>query len=308
MRAMAMVPTYNEALNIENLLREILKQGTDIGAVVVDDNSPDGTASIVKKLRQEDPRVHLVLRMEERGRGTAGIVGFQYAVSRGVDFVIEMDADFSHPPSYFPYFLSQMEDCDLLIGSRLLEGGGERGRSYLRRSISRLANAYIRRILNLPVRDCTSGYRVFRREVLEAIDLDQMMSQGPSVVEEVLYKAYKRGFSAPPCRGSPCDKVCRSSNVSRLRCRAGSRGKSTGQRPCIKTGPSKRSSSAGNRRDSGAHISGTRTKADGPGSGRKQFGRNSPLIVGDGCLSPKCRAGAGSAQNEIQIGKSQNTT
>ena len=194
MRAMAMVPTYNEALNIENLLREILKQGTDIGAVVVDDNSPDGTASIVKKLRQEDPRVHLVLRMEERGRGTAGIVGFQYAVSRGVDFVIEMDADFSHPPSYFPYFLSQMEDCDLLIGSRLLEGGGERGRSYLRRSISRLANAYIRRILNLPVRDCTSGYRVFRREVLEAIDLDQMMSQGPSVVEEVLYKAYKRGF------------------------------------------------------------------------------------------------------------------
>ena len=194
MRAMAMVPTYNEALNIENLLREILRQGTDIGAVVVDDNSPDGTASIVEKLRQEDPRVHLVLRMEERGRGTAGIVGFQYAVSQGVDFVIEMDADFSHSPSYFPYFLSQMEDCDLLIGSRLLEGGGERGRSYLRRAISRLANAYIRRILNLPVRDCTSGYRVFRREVLRAIDLDQMMSRGPSVVEEVLYKAYKRGF------------------------------------------------------------------------------------------------------------------
>ncbi len=194
MRAMAMVPTYNEALNIENLLREILRQGTDIGAVVVDDNSPDGTASIVEKLRQEDPRVHLVLRMEERGRGTAGIVGFQYAVSQGADFVIEMDADFSHPPSYFPYFLSQMEDCDLLIGSRLLEGGGERGRSFLRRSISRLANAYIRRILNLPIRDCTSGYRVFRREVLEAIELDRMMSQGPSVVEEVLYKAYKRGY------------------------------------------------------------------------------------------------------------------
>jgi len=194
MRAMAMVPTYNEALNIENLLREILKQVPDIGAVVVDDNSPDGTATIVEKLRQEDPRVHLVLRMEERGRGTAGIVGFQYAVSQGVDFVIEMDADFSHPPSYFPYFLSQMEDCDLLIGSRLLKGGGERGRSFLRRSISRLANAYIRRILNLPIRDCTSGYRVFRREVLRAIDLDQMMSRGPSVVEEVLYKAYKRGF------------------------------------------------------------------------------------------------------------------
>jgi len=194
MRALAMVPTYNEAPNIENLLREILEQGPEIGAVVVDDNSPDGTAAIVERLRKEDPRVHLILRLEERGRGTAGIVGFQYAVSQGVDFVIEMDADFSHSPSYISSFLSRMEDCDLLIGSRLLEGGGERGRDFSRQWISRLANAYIRLILNLPIRDCTSGYRVFRREVLEAIDLDQMMSQGPSVVEEVLYKAYKRGF------------------------------------------------------------------------------------------------------------------
>ena len=194
MRALAMVPTYNEALNIESLLREILRQGPEIGAVVVDDNSPDGTAAIVERLRKEDPRVHLILRLEERGRGTAGIVGFQYAVSQGVDFVIEMDADFSHSPSYISSFLSRMADCDLLIGSRLLEGGGERGRDFSRQWISRLANAYIRLILNLPIRDCTSGYRVFRREVLEAIDLDQMMSQGPSVVEEVLYKAYKRGF------------------------------------------------------------------------------------------------------------------
>ena len=96
MRAMAVVPTYNEALNIASLLREILKQGPDIGAVVVDDNSPDGTAGIVEKLRREDPRVHLILRLEERGRGTAGIGGFQYAVAQGVEFVIEMDADFSH--------------------------------------------------------------------------------------------------------------------------------------------------------------------------------------------------------------------
>ncbi len=194
MRAMAVVPTYNEALNIASLLREILKQGPDIGAVVVDDNSPDGTAGIVEKLRREDPRVHLILRLEERGRGTAGIGGFQYAVAQGVEFVIEMDADFSHRPDYITYFLNQMEDCDLLIGSRFVEGGGERGRHFLRQWITRLANAYIRLILPLPVRDCTSGYRVFRREVLEAIDLDRVMSQGPSVVEEVLYKAYKRGF------------------------------------------------------------------------------------------------------------------
>ena len=194
MRAMAMVPTYNEALNIASLLREILKQGPDIEAVVVDDNSPDGTAAIVEKVSQGDPRARLILRRSERGRGTAGIVGFQYAVAQGVDFIIEMDADFSHPPSCIPYFISHMEGCDLLIGSRLVAGGGERGRHFLRKWITRIANAYIRLILGLPVRDCTSGYRVFRRKVLEAIELDRILSTGPSVVEEVLYKTYKRGF------------------------------------------------------------------------------------------------------------------
>jgi len=194
MKAMVMIPTYNEALNIEPLLREILRQGPDIGAVVVDDNSPDGTAAIVKRLREEDPRVHLILRMNERGRGTAGVAGFKYAVAQGVDFIIEMDADFSHQPSYIPYFLSQMDDCDLLIGSRLVEGGGEKGRHFLRKMITRSANAYIRLILGVPVRDCTSGYRVFRRQVLESIELDQLMAVGPPIVEEVLYKVHKRGF------------------------------------------------------------------------------------------------------------------
>jgi dolichol-phosphate mannosyltransferase len=189
-----MVPTYNEAPNIEPLLRGILGQGPDVGAVVVDDNSPDGTAAIVERLAKEDPRVRLILRREERGRGTAGIVGFRYAVQQGIPFIIEMDADFSHQPFYISAFLKQMDDCDLLIASRLVPGGGERGRHFLRKWITRLANLYIRLVLGLPVRDCTSGYRVFRREVLAAIELDQIMSKGPSVVEEVLYKTYKRGF------------------------------------------------------------------------------------------------------------------
>ncbi len=194
MNTMAMVPTYNEAPNIERLVREILSQGPEIGAVVVDDNSPDGTAEIVERIRREDGRVHLLLRKNERGRGTAGIAGFRYALEQGAAFVVEMDADFSHQPSYIPAFLAQMGDCDVLIGSRLAPGGGERGRHFLRKWITRSANAYIRLILGLPIRDCTSGYRVFRREVLLAIDLDDMMSRGPSVVEEVLYKAYRRGF------------------------------------------------------------------------------------------------------------------
>jgi dolichol-phosphate mannosyltransferase len=191
---MAMIPTYNEAPNIECLLREILRQGPDIGAVVVDDNSPDGTAGIVERLREEDPRVHLILRNTKRGRGTAGIAGFRYALDQGVPFIIEMDADFSHQPFYIPSFLSQMDGCDLIIASRLIKGGRDRGRHFLREWISRLANAYVHLVLGLPIRDCTSGYRVFRREVLEAIDLGEMVSQGPSIVEEVLYKAYKQGF------------------------------------------------------------------------------------------------------------------
>jgi len=194
MRAMAMIPTYNEAPNIEPLLREILGQGPDVGAVVVDDNSPDGTAAIVERLREEDSRVHLILRKNERGRGTAGVAGFKYAVAQGVDFIIEMDADFSHQPSYISSFLRQMDDCDLLIASRLVKGGGETGRHFLRKVITRTANAYIRMILGVPVRDCTSGYRVFRRKVLEAIDLDHLMAVGPPIVEEVLYKAHRRGF------------------------------------------------------------------------------------------------------------------
>jgi len=194
MRAMAMIPTYNEALNIEPLLREILSQGPDIGAVVVDDNSPDGTAVIVERLRKEDPRVHLILRKNERGRGTAGVTGFKYAIAQGAQLIIEMDADFSHQPSYIPIFLSQMDDFDLLIASRLVAGGGEKGRHFFRQWITRSANAYIRLILGLPVRDCTSGYRIFRSQVLQAIELDELMAKGPPIVEEVLYKAYRRGF------------------------------------------------------------------------------------------------------------------
>ncbi len=194
MKIMAMIPTYNEALNIEELLQEILNQAPEIEVLVVDDNSPDGTANIVEKMRQENSRVHLIVRRQEKGRGTAGIVGFQYAVAQRADLIIEMDADFSHAPSYIPYFLREMDDCDLLIGSRLIVGGGERGRRVGRKWITRLANFYIRLLLSLPYQDCTSGYRIFRRQVLEAINLDDIISTGPSVVEEVLYKAYRHGF------------------------------------------------------------------------------------------------------------------
>lgn len=194
MRAMAMVPTYNESGNIERLITEILAQGDDIGVVVVDDDSPDGTWRIVEDYSRRDPRVHLLRRIGRRGRGTAGIEGFQYAVKQGVEFIIEMDADFSHKPSYIPAFLKEMNDCDLLIGSRMIKGGGETGRGPLRRFITRGANLYIRLILGLPFKDSTSGYRVFRREVLDAVNLDGLISTGPSIVQEILYKAHLKRF------------------------------------------------------------------------------------------------------------------
>src|SRR3989304_8366857 len=139
MKAMAMVPTYNESGNIERLVTGILAQGDDVGVVVVDDDSPDGTWKIVEEYSKRDPRVHLLRRIGRRGRGTAGIEGFQYAIKQGVEFIIEMDADFSHKPSYIAEFLKQMNDCDLLIGSRMIKGGGETGRGPVRRFINKAA-------------------------------------------------------------------------------------------------------------------------------------------------------------------------
>lgn len=194
MRAMAMVPTYNESGNIERLIKEILAQGKDIGVVVVDDDSPDGTWKIVEEYSKKDPRVHLIRRIGRRGRGTAGIEGFQYAIGQGVEFIIEMDADFSHKPSYISEFLKQMGNCDLLIGSRIVKGGGEVGRGLARQWITKCANLYIKLILGFPYKDATSGFRVFRREVLEAVELDDIMSTGPSILQEILYKAHKKGF------------------------------------------------------------------------------------------------------------------
>lgn len=194
MKAMAMVPTYNESGNIERLITEILAQGDDVGVVVVDDDSPDGTWKIVEEYSKRDPRVHLLRRIGRRGRGTAGIEGFQYAVKQGVEFIIEMDADFSHKPSYISGFLKEMKDCDLLIGSRMVKGGGETGRGPLRQWITKGANLYIRLMLGLPYKDATSGFRIFRREVLEAVDLNNLISTGPSILQEILYMAHRKGF------------------------------------------------------------------------------------------------------------------
>ena len=196
MKTYAMIPTYNERENIGNLIREILNlKIPDIHIVVVDDNSPDGTSEVVQNLSKEHPEVELLLRTTGRGRGSAGIAGFKYALEHGADFVIEMDADFSHHPKYIPPMLEAIQNSDMVIGSRFISGGKDVNRGIIRKVITILAGIYVRVLLGLKIRDVSSGYRCFKRNVLEAIELDSIISTGPSIVSEVFYRAHLKGFS-----------------------------------------------------------------------------------------------------------------
>ena len=195
-RTFVVIPTYNESENIRQLVQDIL--GLDIenlSILVVDDDSPDGTWKIVEELERQDDRVHLLHRTENRGRGIAGVAGFRYALEAGAENILEMDADFSHNPRYIPSILDNMDKADVVLGSRALPGGEDVGRPAYRRLITKLANLYIRLMFGLKVRDCNSGFRCFKREVIKAIDLDKTISTGPSIVQEWLYKSHLKGFS-----------------------------------------------------------------------------------------------------------------
>ena len=194
MKAVVVIPTYDEKENIALLIKDIIQLGLNISILVVDDDSPDGTGEIVARLAAEYPQVNILHRYDQKGRGSAGITGFQKALTMPVDYIIEMDADFSHQPKYIPDLLKTIEGCDVVIGSRGIKGGEEAGRNLLRTMITKLANSYIRWLLGLKVRDCTSGFRCFRREVLETIPLSNLYSNGPSIVEEILYHCHKNGF------------------------------------------------------------------------------------------------------------------
>lgn len=189
MKIVTTLPTYNEADNIAPLIEALLRVSKFMEVLVIDDNSPDGTWRIVETMAGQNPRVHLLHRTSERGRGTAGIAGFKKALEIGADIIVEMDADWSHHPRFLRPMLRACRKSDVVIGSRLVPGGGETGRSRIRTLITAMANIYIRTMLGLRVRDCTSGYRVFRRWVLEKIDWDRMESTGPAIVQEVLVSA-----------------------------------------------------------------------------------------------------------------------
>ena len=195
MKTFVMIPTYNEKENIKDLIDRILKlKMKDLHIVVVDDNSPDGTADIVKKISKYKKNVHLLLRKKDKGRGAAGRDGFIYCLRHNADIVVEMDADLSHDPKYIPLLIDELKNADLILGSRRVEGGKEIGRSFIRKIVTYFANLYIRFMLGLKVKDCNSGFRCFNREVLEKINLERLESKGPAIVQEVLFKAHLKGF------------------------------------------------------------------------------------------------------------------
>jgi len=192
-KIVAMIPTYNEAENIQPLVEEVLGQDPRLEALVVDDDSPDGTWRIVEDMAAALPRVHLLRRQTRRGRGWAGIDGFKQALALGADAVIEMDGDYSHHPREIPALVEALSRCDLAVGSRAVPGGADHRPSRLRGLVTRLASSYVRLVLGVMVRDPTSGFRCFRRSLLLRLDLDGMRSRGPSTLEEVLLASHRLG-------------------------------------------------------------------------------------------------------------------
>jgi dolichol-phosphate mannosyltransferase len=193
--AWLVLPTYNEAENIEAIVgaaHDMLPASARI--LIVDDNSPDGTGEIAERLAAAHESVSVLHRDRKEGLGPAYVAGFRQALAEGAGLVLEMDSDFSHAPAYLPRLLEAAESADLVIGSRYVVGGGVDHWGAMRRAISRGGSLYARLALGVEVRDLTGGFKCFRREVLEAIDLDTVQSRGYAFQVELTYRAIQHGF------------------------------------------------------------------------------------------------------------------
>ena len=197
MNDLIIIPTYNEKENLGPLLEAIYEIRPDIHVLVVDDNSPDGTGQLVAEwaeARQYEGRLFLLRRAGKLGLGTAYIAGFRWALARSYRRILEMDADFSHNPRYLPDLLAAAEEADLVLGSRYVPGGGVKNWGFWRRFLSRGGSLYARVLLGLPYQDLTGGFKCFRREVLETLDLGAVRSNGYSFQIELTYRAHCKGF------------------------------------------------------------------------------------------------------------------
>ena len=202
MRALVILPTYNEAENVVQLSRDVLAQNPALDVLVVDDASPDGTGDLVEgeAACQSDaqpgsrPRLQLLRRAGKLGLGSAYLAGFRHALDRGYELALTMDCDYSHHPRYLPSILEATGRADLVIGSRYVDGGGVANWPLRRRLLSRFANFYTRMLLRVPVGDCTAGFRCYRREVLLAVDPFSIQASGYSFLEEMVWRVHHCGF------------------------------------------------------------------------------------------------------------------
>ena len=196
-RGIIVIPTYNEIENIEVILEKVFSLELGVDILIVDDNSPDKTYAKVQELIDAstyDGQLHLMIRQNKEGLGKAYVAGFQWCLERDYSFIIEMDADLSHDPKYLPSFIENIKEYDLVIGSRYVKGGGVVNWSLLRKFISFGGSTYARTILGISIKDVTGGFKCFKREVLEAIDLDGIISAGYAFQIEMNYRTILKGF------------------------------------------------------------------------------------------------------------------
>ena len=194
MKTAVIIPTYNESDNVVTLVEEIVALHAVAHIIIVDDHSPDGTGQIADELAKQYHEVHVIHRPGKLGLGTAYVAGFKLALTLPTDCIVTMDADFSHHPRYIPALIAQTRFYDLNIGSRYVDGGGTINCNLWRRFLSRMGNTVARLTLGLKASDCTAGFRCYRREVLETIDLDAIFSSGYSFLVEMLYECQQLGY------------------------------------------------------------------------------------------------------------------
>lgn len=215
MKALVVIPTYNEKDNVVRLSSAVLDQHADIQILFVDDNSPDGTGKIIDELVSGNKRIHVLHRAGKLGLGSAYREGFKAALSMGADYIIEMDADFSHDPGVLPEFLNAIQASDLVIGSRYLNGVSVVNWPIRRLILSYFASVYTRWVTGLQLRDCTSGFKCFRRSSLEAMDLDGVRSDGYSFQIEMNYRCMEKGLRITEIPIIFIDRHAGSSKMSR---------------------------------------------------------------------------------------------
>lgn len=194
MKTFVVIPTFNEAQNLKELVHKVLVLQPAFNIIIIDDNSPDGTGKIADSLSQADNRISVLHRSSKMGLGTAYIVGFKEALARGADLIFEMDADFSHDPSYLKDFISVADTNDLIIGSRYVNGVRVEGWRFRRLLLSKFANMFVSYIMVKPVWDFTAGFRCYKRKVLESIELDKVKSDGYSFQIEMTHLTFKHNF------------------------------------------------------------------------------------------------------------------